>query len=97
MITCFRKLVGKTTVYWQANDNDILLRLNAHIRDTKRDPFKGIGKPEPLKGQLAGFLSRRITEQHRLVYKVEGTRPDQVLNNNSGSLSLLKRKNTYGL
>lgn len=42
------------------------------LRDIKRDPFKGIGKPEPLKHELAGFWSRRITEEHRLVYKISG-------------------------
>jgi toxin YoeB len=65
--------------YWQANDVDILERVNQLIRDIKRNPFKGIGKPEPLRGNLAGYWSRRITGEHRLVYKVSGTKPDQTL------------------
>lgn len=47
-------------------------RINKLIRETQRKPFKGLGKPEPLKLVLAGFWSRRITEEHRMVYRVEG-------------------------
>ncbi len=47
-------------------------RINKLIQEIQRDPFEGIGKPEPLKHALAGFWSRRITDEHRLVYKVEG-------------------------
>jgi toxin YoeB len=49
----------------------LLKRINELIRDTKRNPFKGIGKPEPLKRDLRGCWSRRITNEHRLVYKIE--------------------------
>ncbi len=57
-------------LYWQQTDKSVLLKINELIRDSMRDPFKGKGKPEPLKGKYAGFWSRRITDQHRLVYAV---------------------------
>jgi toxin YoeB len=47
-------------------------KINDLIKDTRRQPFKGLGKPEPLKGNLAGWWSRRISGEHRLVYRVEG-------------------------
>lgn len=56
--------------HWQNNDRRVLRRLNGLIEDTRRHPFDGIGKPEPLKGSLAGYWSRRITAEHRLVYRV---------------------------
>jgi toxin YoeB len=62
--------------HWTANDPAILERLNALIEDARRSPFRGIGKPEPLKGALAGWWSRRITGEHRLVYRVEGRQGD---------------------
>ena len=57
-------------VYWQGQDKKTLKRINKLISDTKRSPFEGIGKPEPLKETLAGFWSRRIDETNRLVYAV---------------------------
>lgn len=57
-------------IYWQTQDKKTLKRINQLIRDTERDPFNGIGKPEPLKGELAGFWSRRIDDVNRLVYRV---------------------------
>jgi toxin YoeB len=54
-------------VHWQTADRQILKRINRLIEDTQRDPYGGIGKPEPLKHALAGAWSRRITEEHRLV------------------------------
>jgi toxin YoeB len=59
-------------VYWQRNDPKVLQSINDLIRDIRRDPFKGLGKPEPLKHSLAGWWSRRITREHRLVYRVSG-------------------------
>ncbi|WP_035606333.1 Txe/YoeB family addiction module toxin [Haloferula sp. BvORR071] len=59
-------------LHWQATDRKILQRLNEVIRDSLRTPFEGIGKPEPLKGNLKGWWSRRITQEHRLVYRVDG-------------------------
>jgi toxin YoeB len=65
--------------YWQQNDQQILTKINELIKDISRDPFKGIGKPEPLRGSLTGYWSRRITSEHRLVYRVSGTKPDQTI------------------
>lgn len=58
-------------LYWQATDRTILKRINQLIQDIGREPFAGIGKPEPLKHHLSGFWSRRIDSQHRLVYMVK--------------------------
>jgi toxin YoeB len=57
-------------LYWQQTDKAILKRINMLIRDIQRSPFEGIGKPEPLRHHLSGFWSRRIDEEHRLVYTV---------------------------
>jgi toxin YoeB len=54
--------------YWQSQDRKTLKRINKLIRNTKQSPFKGIGKPEPLKENLSGFWSRRIDESNRLIY-----------------------------
>ncbi|RXZ42698.1 Txe/YoeB family addiction module toxin [Crenobacter cavernae] len=58
-------------LYWQQADKRMLRRINELVKDIQRNPFSGIGKPEPLKHQLAGFWSRRIDERHRLVYAVD--------------------------
>jgi toxin YoeB len=58
-------------LYWQTQDKKTLKRINRLIVDTQRTPFTGIGKPEPLKENLAGFWSRRIDDAHRLVYAVD--------------------------
>ena len=58
-------------VYWQTQDRKTLKRINLLIKDISRNPFEGLGKPEPLKGNLTGFWSRRIDEENRLVYVVE--------------------------
>lgn len=59
-------------LYWQKHDRKIVQRINALIKDIQRNPHKGMGKPEPLKHALAGYWSRRINSEHRLVYKVRG-------------------------
>ncbi len=59
-------------LYWQKQDKKILKRINQIVKDISRNPFDGIGKPEPLKENLAGLWSRRIDEEHRLVYSIEG-------------------------
>jgi toxin YoeB len=66
-------------LHWQANAPNILQRVNDLIKECKRTPFKGTGKPEPLKGDLKGWWSRRITLEDRLVYRVTGSAPDQQL------------------
>ena len=60
----------KEYIEWQEIDKKTVKRINEIIKDCLRTPFDGIGKPEPLKGQLSGFWSRRITSEHRLVYEV---------------------------
>jgi toxin YoeB len=57
--------------YWIKTDKKILKRGNTLIQDIRRSPFSGIGKPEPLKHGLSGYWSRRINDEHRIVYKVE--------------------------
>jgi len=64
-------------VAWQSEDPKILGAINDLIADVRRNPFKGLGKPEPLKHALAGWWSRRITGEHRLVYRVSGKDADQ--------------------
>jgi toxin YoeB len=60
--------------HWQKQDKKILERVNELIKDCLRSPYKGIGKPEPLKGNYAGCWSRRITQEHRLIYKINERR-----------------------
>lgn len=58
-------------LYWQITDKKMLRKVNELIKQCQRDPFKGIGKPEPLVGNLTNWWSRRINHEHRLIYKVE--------------------------
>ena len=60
--------------YWVKNDRKIAARIVRLIKDTEREPFDGLGKPEPLRHDLTGFWSRRITDEHRLVYSVDKER-----------------------
>lgn len=64
---------------WQTSDAKLLLRLNTLIEECRRDPFRGTGKPEPLGRNLRGWWSRRLTQEHRLVYRVTGTGDAQTL------------------
>lgn len=59
-------------LHWQQNDRRMVERINRLIRETVREPFAGIGKPEPLKHALAGYWSRRISDEHRMVYRIDG-------------------------
>jgi toxin YoeB len=59
-------------LYWQETDPQTLRRINQLIKEIMRDPHRGIGKPEPLKHALQGYWSRRITGEHRIVYRVSG-------------------------
>ncbi len=61
-------------IYWQGQDKKTLKRINKLITDTKRNPFDGIGKPEPLKENLSGFWSRRIDDTNRLVYAIDDSK-----------------------
>jgi toxin YoeB len=59
-------------LYWQKQDRKMVDRINKLIKEVQREPFSGIGKPEALKHALAGYWSRRITDEHRMVYRIEG-------------------------
>jgi len=65
--------------HWRTSDAKVFDRLNELIKEAMRTPFMGIGKPEPLKGDLSGWWSRRITQADRLVYRVSGSGRDQAL------------------
>jgi toxin YoeB len=62
-------------LYWHSRDRRMVERINKLINEVKREPFAGVGKPEPLKHALSGFWSRRINDEHRMVYKIEGGAP----------------------
>ncbi|WP_298379037.1 Txe/YoeB family addiction module toxin [Azospirillum sp.] len=79
MRTAFTDIGWNDYQHWIDADRDVLRRINDLIRDVKRTPFKGIGKPEPLKHSLKGWWSRRITGEHRLVYTVMGEGDGQTL------------------
>lgn len=66
----FHALAWEDYLYWQDTDAKLLRKLNALIKDCSRTPFSGIGKPEPLKNELKGWWSRRIDQEHRLIYRV---------------------------
>ena len=68
----FAELAWGDYLYWQKQDRKLVDRINKLIEATARDPFIGIGKPEPLKHAFAGFWSRRINDEHRMVYRVTG-------------------------
>lgn len=67
----FSEKAWEDYLYWQKVDKQILKKINTLIKDIQREPFEGIGKPEPLKYELSGFWSRRITDEHRLIYEVD--------------------------
>ncbi|MFC1499385.1 Txe/YoeB family addiction module toxin [Verrucomicrobiota bacterium] len=67
----FSEQAWEDYLFWQKTDKRVLKRINNLIKDISRDPFRGIGKPEPLKHALSGYWSRRITEADRIVYKLE--------------------------
>jgi len=68
----FSESAWEEYLYWQRTDRKVLRRINTLIREIERTPFEGVGKPEPLKHALAGYWSRRINDEHRLVYRIEG-------------------------
>ncbi len=67
----FAKQAWEDYLYWQRTDKKILKRINLLIKDVMREPFEGIGKPEPLKHALSGYFSRRINDEQRMVYAVQ--------------------------
>ena len=72
MIVSFDAKAWDHYVHWQSHETGITRKINALIKECQRHPFEGTGKPERLKGDLSGYWSRRITREHRLVYKVVG-------------------------
>lgn len=66
----FAEQAWEDYLYWQKTDKKLLERINTLIKDIARSPFAGIGKPEPLKNALSGYWSRRINDEHRIVYKM---------------------------
>jgi toxin YoeB len=68
--TVFSEAGWEDCTFWAETDRKITKRINRLVKEIKREPFTGIGKPEPLKGPLSGWWSRRIDEEHRLVYRV---------------------------
>jgi toxin YoeB len=66
-------------LFWQENDRAMLNRVNALIADTRRSPFSGIGKPEPLRNEMSGWWSRRVDSEHRLIYRIAGSGDAQAL------------------
>ena len=66
-------------VHWQENEPAMVHKLNLLIAECRRSPFKGVGKPEPLKHEFKGWWSRRITREHRMIYRVTGAGADQSL------------------
>jgi len=68
----FAEQAWEDYLHWQETDRKLLKRINALIKETSRTPFQGSGKPEALKHALAGYWSRRINDEHRLVYKIDG-------------------------
>lgn len=75
----FARPAWEDYLHWQVNDPKRLTRLNALIKECQRDPYRGTGKPEPLRGNLTGWWSRRIDREHRLVYRVTGEKEAQAL------------------
>ncbi len=72
MKVVFADAAWEDYLWWQKHDRKILERINKLIQEIRREPFSGVGKPERLRHALAGFWSRRITDEHRIVYRVEG-------------------------
>lgn len=67
----FAEQAWEDYLYWQKTDRKILARINNLIQEIRREPFSGIGKPEPLRHALAGYWSRRINDEHRIIYKIQ--------------------------
>ena len=81
----FEPMAWEQFLYWQEPDKAALRKINAMIKECLRHPFEGTGKPEPLKGDLAGLWSRRIDREHRLVYRVT-----------EGALEIVRCRYHYG-
>lgn len=75
----FTEVAWGEYLHWVRNEIAMLEKVSALIEDARRSPFAGLGKPEPLRGNLSGWWSRRVTGQHRLIYRIAGSRPDQYI------------------
>lgn len=73
MILSWAELAWEDYLYWQATDKKMLKCINLLVKDIKRQPFEGLGEPEPLKHNWSGYWSRRINKEHRIIYKVTDT------------------------
>lgn len=86
-------------LFWLASDRKTARRIARLIGEIQRDPFSGIGKPEPLNGELSGYWSRRINDEHRLVYRAGGTPPEggtpTRLRGNDNGVNVLKARYHY--
>ena len=71
MTLTFSTTAWEQYLYWQSTDKKMLRRINTLIKEIQREPYEGIGKPEPLKHGLSGYWSRRINDEHRIVYKLK--------------------------
>lgn len=71
MTLIFSEHAWEDYLYWQNTDQKMIKRINALIKDIQRSPFDGIGKPEALKHALSGYWSRRINDEHRIIYKID--------------------------
>lgn len=74
MIKCWDDYAWEDYLYWQQQDKKTLKRINLLLQDIDRNGYTGLGKPEPLKGNLQGYWSRRIDDTNRLVYRISGNR-----------------------
>ena len=74
MKVSFAKVADEDYRYWKRKDRKVFEKINALLKDIEQHPFTGIGKPEPLRHELSGWWSRRITKVHRLVYRVESNK-----------------------
>lgn len=67
----FAEQAWEDYIFWQSTDKQMVKRINLLVREIAREPFEGIGKPEPLRHALSGYWSRRINDEHRIVYKIQ--------------------------
>ena len=67
----FSERAWEDYLHWQETDRNLVVRINRLIREIQREPFSGLGKPEPLKHAFQGYWSRRINDEHRIVYKIQ--------------------------
>lgn len=81
MIISFTENGWEDYCYWQTMDSEKVDKIKELIKDISRNPYKGLGKPEPLKGTLSGWWSRRINDEHRLVYQISGKEKKTLLIN----------------